>query len=129
MLLFTISKNAIFSEVWKATSIAVILSLELQECTRNGEEGYTAVPPEQSFENCQFDTALIEEGMYWISYITLSISCLIQTLHVSFCCLKILRFILSTFIIFCFDSSTSYRSKKKCFRWWWRETSRIILWW
>lgn len=49
---------------FEATSIADILSLELQVCTRNGEEGYTAVPPEQSFENFQLDTALIEEGMY-----------------------------------------------------------------
>lgn len=48
----------------KFEKLPVILSLELQKCTRNGEEGYTAVPPEQSFENCQFDTALIEEGMY-----------------------------------------------------------------
>lgn len=74
--MFTISKNAIFSKVWTATSIADFLSLELQVCTRNDKESFTAVPPEQSFENYQLDTALIEEGMYWISYITLSISCL-----------------------------------------------------
>lgn len=39
------------------------LLLELQVCTRNGEEEFTAVKPEQYFENYQLDTALIEESM------------------------------------------------------------------
>lgn len=85
LFFFTESQNSIFSEVWTASSIAKFLSQGSQVCPRNDEESFTAVPPEQSFENYQLDTALIEEGKYWISYIALSISCLFQTLHVSFC--------------------------------------------
>lgn len=44
--------------------LSYFLSPELQVCTRNGVESFTAVPSEQSFENYQLDTALMEDGMY-----------------------------------------------------------------
>lgn len=40
---------------------------ESQVCISNGEGSFTAVPPEQSFENYQLETASIKEGTYWIS--------------------------------------------------------------
>lgn len=64
LFFFTVSQNSIFSEVWTASSIAKFLSQGSQVCPQNDEESFTAVPPEQSFENYQLDTALIEEGMY-----------------------------------------------------------------
>lgn len=43
--------------------------------TRNGEKGLNVVTPTQSFENYRLDSAMIEEGMYWISWVNASLSC------------------------------------------------------
>lgn len=43
--------------------------------TRNGEKSLNVVTPTQSFENYRLDSAMIEEGMYWISWVNASLSC------------------------------------------------------
>lgn len=49
---------------FKQLALSYFLSPGFQVCARNGGESFTVVPSEQSFDNYQLDTTLIEDGKY-----------------------------------------------------------------